>query len=70
MHMGCLQNKHFLRRHIWCYTVCLGPIKRTPGLTELSLCNSCEHIAQKVDASRDIDNKAHNKIFTVKVHED
>ena len=25
-----------LRRHIWGYAVCLCPIKRTPGLNELS----------------------------------
>ena len=25
-----------LRRHIWGYTVCLCPIKRTPGLYELN----------------------------------
>ena len=33
----------FLRRHIWGYSVCLCPIKRTRGLHGLMLCNNCEH---------------------------
>ena len=28
-------GRRVLRRHIWGYTVCLCPIKRTPGLNEL-----------------------------------
>ena len=31
--MGC----RVLRRHIWGYSVCLCPIKGTPGLNELKL---------------------------------
>ena len=30
-------GRRVLRRHIWGYSVCLCPIKGTPGLNELSL---------------------------------
>ena len=30
-------GRHVLRRHIWGYSVCLCPIKGTPGLNELSV---------------------------------
>ena len=29
-------RRRVLRRHIWGYSVCLCPIKETPGLNELS----------------------------------
>ena len=33
-------GRHVLRLHIYGYSVCLCPIKRTPGLFGLNLCTS------------------------------